>query len=421
MIYIIVFLLILLTIIMRIISGSWLVPANFNNMIWVFMLITSVFFQQFWGKLSLLTAIVIFLYCLAVSAGGLVFYKRNIYPDSNNQYYLFKNENLRIIYLISILLSLITLPIIFTSYNLPYLYCFNLTKLASFGRHIASLRYSGEPYISTTLKLFIVFEYFSLIIIGVFFAFNKYTDKKIKQLEKFLAIIPIYVAIVLSLVCNIKLFILNIIYFICSGFFATAVYLKKGNVKLLKEYGIKLLFFSIVAIILSIGLMVVRYSTTDISVVLSKFLVYAIGHIFALDHWLNNNLTNHLLPYGFGIYTFEAFFSWLGLKQRALGAYDFIFFENGYSSNVFTFLRGYIIDFGLIGGILLTFILSLLFHKVYRALQQGRFIYIPILIVFYHGTLTGQIISNFRYTSYILAYLMVFLSFRFFIYRRNTV
>jgi oligosaccharide repeat unit polymerase len=136
------------------------------------------------------------------------------------------------------------------------------------------------------------------------------------------------------------------------------------------------------------------------------FLSYSSGHLYAFGDWFTSVTTGEAaIPYtsiadSNGFYTFMSFFNFIGTSKTAPpGVYDDYYILDGLlQTNIYTHYRGLILDFGLIGSMLVMTCAGLISHFMYFSLLKNRR---PWLSAAFYVHLIGYI-----YTSFIISLLI---------------
>jgi oligosaccharide repeat unit polymerase len=131
---------------------------------------------------------------------------------------------------------------------------------------------------------------------------------------------------------------------------------------------------------LSRGLYGVEDSSLIAAALPSYLASYAFGHMYSFSDWFSFRLgMSSSIPYpteqtGFGFYTFTSIFKTLGSSRTVPpGIFDDYFTQGRFiTTNVFTMYRGLIIDFGVTGGLLFTFVSGFFIHLSYYFLLVRR-------------------------------------------------
>lgn len=141
---------------------------------------------------------------------------------------------------------------------------------------------------------------------------------------------------------------------------------------------------------------------------------YSAGHLYAFSDWFSYTVGDYsVLSYrslvdSNGFYTFMAVFNALGTsKVVPHGVYDeYFFIDNVLQTNIYTHFRGLIVDFGMIGALLVSAAAGLFLSIVHIQFLNGRLKAIGAS-VFAH-------FIGYCYTSFIISLLIwnsVFVSF----------
>jgi len=145
--------------------------------------------------------------------------------------------------------------------------------------------------------------------------------------------------------------------------------------------------------------------TTDAALLTERIAGYVFGHMVALSAWLATENWNLLEP-TWGTFTFAGLFEFLGLSTRSAGLYEPIGLnEWSAESNVFSALRGAIIDFGLFGAWLVTALAGALSGHAYSRLRAGKGTALSRLglLVYYAFAAWSPIVSVLSYNVLLLA------------------
>tara|TARA_B100000767_G_C19726825_1_gene519864 strand:+ start:355 stop:705 length:351 start_codon:yes stop_codon:yes gene_type:complete len=85
---------------------------------------------------------------------------------------------------------------------------------------------------------------------------------------------------------------------------------------------------------------------------------------------------------------------------------DFTKFQNIYSTNIYTYFRYLIVDFGVIGSLMFHFLIGFILSLNYRLVQSVWEIFIPLLVILYSFTVWSFIISTVIYKTILAAICM---------------
>ena len=213
--------------------------------------------------------------------------------------------------------------------------------------------------------------------------------------------------------------------FVSSVIFFVAAYLVANFRNTHKELKLKRkTVFRIVLVIVLLAfllafVMMLRIGTIDdrvVQIVSSKFLDYLFGHIVAFDFWLTDTWNTIVSQFDFslGTMTFMGISKYLGY-ERVDGIYQDVYGCAELSSNVFSYYRGLIMDYGLLGTLIFMFFVGLITRVAVEYIKwnkKGKAVYDTILLIvlsfcFYY------MVSVFSYTSNICAFIAFYISLHF--------
>lgn len=133
------------------------------------------------------------------------------------------------------------------------------------------------------------------------------------------------------------------------------------------------------------------------------------GHIVAFSHWFPSYIQSIPEGYGWGRYTLAGVFNYFGYAARVPAESVVVFSgPGGDVSNVYTVFRPLILDFGLLGSLLVFFLAGFFGEYSYSRLKMGQLRWIPVLSVFYWVTMWNYNTSIFNYNSILLASFIFF-------------
>ena len=173
-----------------------------------------------------------------------------------------------------------------------------------------------------------------------------------------------------------------------SLFFAgvLVVRLFRGKTFLINSAGLRrgILIAAVVAPLTVMSILSRGLSASDRAVVTrivkSIAASYALGHMYAFSDWVSfrlgepSELRYPIEPTGYGFYTFTPYFKALGsMRQTPPGTYDDYYTDGELlTTNIFTMFRGSIIDFGVVGALVYTFLTGFLAHLAFYFLLAKR-------------------------------------------------
>lgn len=239
----------------------------------------------------------------------------------------------------------------------------SLDSLAEANNEMAINRYSGTEGGSFLAQLLLMFVYSSCVSVGYLKGFS---DKRLTKLI-LIAIVP-SILIVFSL--NTKAVFLTCVIFLFVGYIVGIKSAKKtieiNTIKITKF--VTILIIPVCILIFS---MMLRIGTIDIStfeIVIHKFISYSLAHIPAFCYWFQNNIS---IEYSLGEKTLLGPLSFLGINERIQGVYS-DFWSDGYlMTNVYSYFRGLIEDFGIVGGAFAFVIIVIMGNYAYKVYLSG--------------------------------------------------
>ncbi|HTF96228.1 MAG TPA: O-antigen polymerase [Cellvibrio sp.] len=277
---------------------------------------------------------------------------------------------------------------------------FNLVEVSS--QYIA-LRYAGEINATLLSRMGTVFNYVGVMLGGLVFSTAIRTSKKY-----FILLLTLLPSVVIMVVQGAKgtLFLCAVLFY--STFLIYRIY--EGNLKISDKkvnrnivLALMVLFPAVISSFLSRGLY--GYDADYIiERLISYFSSYAFAHLYAFSDWFSfytgNPHTNNYTSspeYYFGFYTFMSLFRLMGdTTEVPPGIYDEYFQYNDFlQTNIYTFFRGLILDFGIGGSFIFMLILGAIANISFRnVLRSVR----PYFSLSFFSVMTG-----FYYTSFIIS------------------
>lgn len=285
----------------------------------------------------------------------------------------------------------------------------SLSSLLDMNSTVAVMRYAGETTGRSGLDTFFLIVIYLGPMVGGY-CFNFFEGK-----EKSLSLLTLLPELFVLLTENTKAGMIS-----CSIFWAVSFlvgYIRKYRQMkqitgktffLLVAIFLALLFLLMFTMLLRIG----EINEWSLRVVKNKIMNYLFGHIVAFDLWFSDNMLT--MDYTFGSMTFLGISKYFG-AQRVAGVYQQGMGSGGISSNVFTYFRGIISDFGVIGGLVLFFLLGILIKFLYDKIVTSSYntYFCEATLIMILSFLIFFIISIFTYTSYICAFMILPFIFKF--------
>lgn len=206
-----------------------------------------------------------------------------------------------------------------------------------------------------------------------------------------------------------KLSVLSAVLLFFAGYYTSYLYERKKEICLKFNAIIKYAILGILLISAFIFSLVSRIGRMDnigvVEIVMGKMEIYAFGHVQGFDTWFMNRSTD-AEQLGLGTHTFLAISSRFGSYEKKQGVYDII---QGSCTNVYTSFRGLIEDFGMVGAVLLMFLMGILVACFYTNIKRSyrKQIGSQVGMIISLFCILDFIVSPFTYTTYILAFLII--------------
>lgn len=392
--------------------GNWQNPSSVICLFWFCYTFFPLFFV-FDVYINSLSILYIFLSLLMFCSSVFFFDWRFNVPDLCYSYRLEKIYPIVFLLQVSTVLGLF-LDILSNGFGIGDV-IFNLMSVSN---QYMSMRYSDELQSSFFGGLTNVTNYAAVILGGIGYS---YMEKKRQVFLLFLVFFP---SLIIMLVQAAKgtLFLCMVLFF--SSWSISR--LTKGDVRLFPHGtwkwflgGGAILIPAVVSSLLSRGLYE-KPLNEAISGLVYYLNSYAFGHLYAFSDWFSSYLSfNSLLEYKeeealqLGFYTFMSIFRALGNEKVVpAGVYDEYFYvPDIIQSNIYTFFRGGILDFSILGFLIFMMFLGFVMNYLYFLFTKGRYlsIVIPILVVFSGFSYSSFIISVFIWNSSYAAIVLPFL------------
>ena len=360
-------------------TGTYLVPASLFSLMWFFFSLIPLI-VLFGVEINPLSIFYIFLAVFSFSLSAIPFNWRFAFEKNkeNKPITLIKLNSgfLRYSFYVSIFLSFV-----FSS----YLVMSNGFDLASFGSNFietsakyAALRGNESLEYGLVGTLSIFFTYFSSLLGGLVAYFKKSSGKKF-----FCFLLAVMPSLFVMLTQSSKLiFLVAILFYLASTLLMKI--LSSNHALFNFSGGVKIVAISLLLLPLIIIAFTSRegYNNFDTSgealdILLPAINSYLFGSLYAFSDFFSfyfgmpSSSRYNIEYYNWGYYTFKSVFdSFGGTKVFPAGFYsDNYDFNSVLSTNIFTFFRGLIQDFGCVGSLLFMYFFGFIFHfSFYRLL-----------------------------------------------------
>lgn len=268
--------------------------------------------------------------------------------------------------------------------------------------HYSIARYHGGYQTPTTVNLLTAADYAGAIVAGIALAMPG------GALKRFAVLLPVIAAALITIATTAKAPMLIAVISAFAGWLSVRVSTRGARRQRGGSWKRLVIVGTIVlggATLVFVSLML-RYGPggASRSVILQRIAGYAFGQMAALSAWLYTLDWSALTP-SWGEMTFSGLVAALHIHGRIPGLYDTIYL-NGWAAqtNVFTALRGLVMDFGLIGAWSAAVLVGAISARCYERLRgnmasAGSFMG---LVVFYIFSVWNPVVSIFDYNVCLL-------------------
>jgi len=393
----------------RKITGTWLSPGSFFASAWSFFLIVPLLFAPEF-KVDLLGIWFIAILSMACAAGSVIAYKPpsidslvSNEPNKTNPSHLFRP--LWVLILISFGGVILLFRHALDTYNFGY-YSMGWVSIPNL---IAVDRYSGYINYPFIIKYSLYCIYPANLLGGLLLSVRQISFKM-----KVLTVVPLLLALVLGIIEGARTSILLGLVLFFSAWMSGAMIndphfnKKKPYLKIAISSGGLILGFT--AFFVLIQWLRQGMDSIIVDLLMDQIRAYFFGYLAAFTQWIGTIDSPNLSG---GLTTFAGPFNLLGVMERSLGFYDPANISLGISTNIFTALRGLVIDFSIPGSILIAFIVGFFLQLSYQRGISGTIINTLPISIFYAFTLYSPLISIFHYNSILFSWIVIFFPLRF--------
>ena len=225
--------------------------------------------------------------------------------------------------------------------------------------------------------------------------------------ESFLCYLPLIVAILFGLIETSRFTIITTVVIWYAGILGARVILHSNLNKFLDKQSKRFfLFASAIFVGLFILLDWLRQAQGELvaDLVVERLKAYLFGYLAAFSNWIT---MIHDSSIQFGQTTFAGPLSLAGLVERKLGSYGPILISGDLSTNIYTALRGLIMDFSIFGTGLIMIMVGWFGSVTYQNVFRGKIFFLVPLTLFYAFTLYSPLISIFHYNSLIMSWVIL--------------
>lgn len=386
------------------ITKNWLSPGSFFSLCWSFFLIVPfIFAPEF--NLNIYGLWYIAIFTMAFASGSIIGYSFSSNDISSsklvNSYFNYKT----LIYSLIIFSTISALGIhlllqfassIYGSAN----YSISLINLPNL---IAIDRYSGYLDYPFIIKYSLYFIYPGNLLGGLLLS-----RKKNSKIIKFILFVPMLEALLLGIIEGARTSILlGLILFFSAWLSGFMIRKKESNFRLSifkTSFILGSVIISFSGIFIIIQWLRQGMDSLIVDILVDRIRAYFFGYLSAFTQWFGEEGST---TFNGGSTTFAGPFNLLGIIDRPLGFYNPISISNQISTNIFTALRGLIIDFSIPGSILIAFTLGFIIQIYYQINLEVSLLRTLPISMFYAFTLYSPLISIFHYNSILFSWLVI--------------
>lgn len=393
----------------RKITGTWLSPGSFFAISWSFFLIVPLLFAPEF-KVDLLGIWFIAILSMACAAGSVIAYKPpsidslvSNEPNKTNPSHLFRP--LWVLILISFGGVILLFRHALDTYNFGY-YSMGWVSIPNL---IAVDRYSGYINYPFIINYSLYCIYPANLLGGLLLSVRQISFKM-----KALTVVPLLLALILGIIEGARTSILLGLVLFFSAWMSGAM-INGSNHNYNKSYFKMAFSGGALMITFTVFFVLIQWlrqgmDSIIVDLLIDRIRAYFFGYLAAFTQWIGTIDSPNLSG---GLTTFAGPFNLLGVMERSLGFYDPANISLGISTNIFTALRGLVIDFSIPGSIFIAFIVGFFLQLSYQRGISGTIINTLPISMFYAFTLYSPLISIFHYNSILFSWIVIFFPLRF--------
>ena len=390
-------------------TKTWLSPGAFFAISWSFFLIVPLLFAPEF-KVDLLGIWFIAILSMACAAGSVIAYKPpSIDSLVSNEPHKTNPSNLVRPLWVLILISFWGIILLFRHALDTYNFGYYSMGWVSIPNQIAVDRYSGYINYPFIIKYSLYCIYPANLLGGLLLSVRQISFKM-----KALTVVPLLLALLLGIIEGARTSILLGLVLFFSAWMSGAMIndphfnKKKPYLKIAISSGGLILGFT--AFFVLIQWLRQGMDSIIVDLLIDRIRAYFFGYLAAFTQWVGTIDSPNLSG---GLTTFAGPFNLLGVMERSLGFYEPVNISSGISTNIFTALRGLVIDFSIPGSILIAFIVGFFLQLSYQRGISGAIINTLPISIFYAFTLYSPLISIFHYNSILFSWIVIFFPLRF--------
>ena len=394
----------ILSLFIRHYEKTWYSPSSLFALIWNVVIIFSILSAPDY-YFSVKGIALIQLFIIAFFAGGqLVNYsspskitpiENNILPQINKQ-----DEKVMLIGIVSGVLAFILL---LKDAGLSVSEALNPVNIKAASFDMTVDRYNGVR-LSSTIMLLLTVSYLASFVAGKVLAGN--TNHRIKVIIAAL-ILPI---VFFTIVYTSRSVLLYMLVIIAGSYFAHKPLFIRGKPVLLNK--VNLLLGLLIFVSLVVVFVISQASRMDMNLTRGNQLAFLANY---LRVWFSGNISgwcswltmSHDTAYSKGFISLAGLSEWLGVLHRKVGIYDIAIDVNKKMefSNIYTFFRYIIDDFGITGSLLFFLVLGFASHHFFNQSVKGNLPGAALLSGIFALLIFSFITSIFAYNSILFAWI----------------
>ena len=399
--------LVVVAVISRYITKSWISPGAFFSLCWTFFLIVPIVFAPDY-KTDHLALWFISIFSMSISAGSIMAYSRASIGYKNiKSFEIYSNFQFLFYALIFfIFISFIGLFLLSQFASNLYYSSNYINNWMMIPNMIAVDRYSGILNYPFYIKYSLYFIYPGSLLGGLLLGY-KGGLKKIKI--RLFSILPLFQTILLGIIEGARTSILLGLILFFSGWLSAFMFNDRQTIRGKRSFFKFIIGAGSFLSIFTIFFILIQWLRQGMDRIIFDLLIdriraYFFGYLAAFSQWFGGNFEVNT---NVGLITFAGPFNLLGIMERPLGFYDSINITKDISTNIFTAFRGIVTDFSTSGSIIIAFIIGFVNQSIFQMNEKTTLLSCLPISMFYAFTLYSPLISIFHYNSILFSWLIL--------------
>ncbi len=272
---------------------------------------------------------------------------------------------------------------------------------------MAVARYTNDLNTSVISQIALVFVYLAPLLAG-------FTNAQFKARK--LLVISLLPSLMVLLTQNTKFVFICAIFLLVISRFSYFLVFKGRFPKFKLKHIVGALVGMLVFYFLVIFSFIARIGKLDEQVLeeVNYKVAFYFAHLPTFDDWLVNYLDKDIHFHEYGVKTFFGIANTLGIAERKAGIFDdnYYFYSNGreFHSNVYTVFRYHIEDFGFWGTFVFVFILGFIFGLLKSKMYRFSLLAVVVFSCLFFYVFNSYVSSIWAYMSFILVFILFYLS-----------